>query len=314
MGQSEVAAFGVVVGVTRTEISICLASILGASALSGGAAADMPAPGRIEAAGAVFPFVEAGTGAPVLFVHGATSDFRAWAGVWDDAARVHRAIAYTQRWFGAGDWPGDKPFSRDVHTSDLVALLEAWGEPMNVVAWSYGGPIALRAAARAPELVRSLVLYEPTLSEILSGTPERKAAREARRALWAETEAALRARDYEEAAREAIEAVFGLDEGGFATLDSASQAMFLENAYTLPMDWNAPSGGPLLCGELETIAAPTLLIVGGATVGGWDLMAEAIADCMPNAAIAVIEGVGHGGPIQASAEFAKLTLEFIDAQ
>ena len=77
-------------------------------------------------------------------------------------------MAYTQRWFGTGEWPANKPYSRDVHSDDLVAVLQAIGEPVHLVGLSNGGPPALWAAIRAPELVRSLVLNEANLPDVLS--------------------------------------------------------------------------------------------------------------------------------------------------
>ena len=55
--------------------------------------AEMPAPATVEAAGAEFPYVTAGEGEPVLFVHGSVADYRIWAGLWDDVARDHRVVA-----------------------------------------------------------------------------------------------------------------------------------------------------------------------------------------------------------------------------
>ena len=38
-----------------------------------------------------------------------------------------------------------------------------------------------------------------------------------------------------------------------------------------------------------------------------------LADCVPGAEVAVIEGVGHGGPLQARDPFVELMLDFVDA-
>ena len=130
---------------------------------------------------------------------------------------------------------------------------------------------------------------------------------------FSETAAAVDAQNYEEAVQEMIETAFGMDEGGFATLDPGARMMLLENAPTIPIDWNAPAGVPLTCNELATISAPALMIVGSETPAANDLMVRAIAACVPNAEIAVIQGVGHGGPLQTQDEFVKLTLDFIDA-
>lgn len=43
---------------------------------------------------------------------------------------------------------------------------------MNLVGLSNGGPVVLRAALRSPELVQSVVVYEPNLPDMLIGTAE----------------------------------------------------------------------------------------------------------------------------------------------
>jgi pimeloyl-ACP methyl ester carboxylesterase len=55
--------------------------------------------------GARLPYVVQGRGVPVVFIHGAVSDYRTWdrqrAAL---AARGYQAISYTQRYFGPGPW------------------------------------------------------------------------------------------------------------------------------------------------------------------------------------------------------------------
>ena len=294
-------------------MTVTVASLLLCAVWNDGARAEMPAPGVIEAAGAEFPFVEAGEGEPVLFVHGAVGDYRKWDGLWKDVAAGHRFMAYTQRWFGTGEWPPDKPYSRDVHSDDLVAVLQAIGEPVHLVGLSNGGPPALWAAIKVPELVRSLVLYEANLPDVLFGSAEGEAAVGAFYDGFGDVEAALEAKDDAEAARELIEAIYALPEGGFDTLDPVQKAMVLDNARTVPLVWNAPDPTPLGCDELASIEAPTLVVASAETLKMWSLAAEAIAGCIPGATLALIDGVGHNGPVQAKDEFVKVTLDFIDA-
>jgi pimeloyl-ACP methyl ester carboxylesterase len=276
-----------------------------------GARAEMPAPSLLEAAGAEFPFVEAGEG--VLFVHGAVSDYRKWDGLWEDVAADHRFMAYTQRWFGTGAWPDDKPYSRDVQSDDLVAVLQAIGESVHLVGLSNGGPPALWAAIRAPELVRSLVLYEANLPDVLFGSEEGEEAVGAFFGSFGGVEAALEAGDDDQAARALIEAIYALPEGGFASIDATQQAMVLDNAHTIPLMWNAPDAIPLGCDDLAAITVPTLVIAGAETLKAWSLEAETIAGCIPGATIATLDGVGHNGPVLAKDAFVKRTLNFVDA-
>jgi pimeloyl-ACP methyl ester carboxylesterase len=276
-------------------------------------AAEMPAPRMMEAAGAIFPMVTAGGGEPILFVHGAVSDYRKWDGLWEDVAARHRFMAYTQRWFGTSDWPEDKPFARDVQDDDLVAILQALGEPVHLVGLSNGGPVALRAALRVPELVQSVVLYEPTLFDVLFETPEGEVVVDQFFAGEGDTSAAVAVGDNEEAARELIEMIYALPEGGFDTLDPVQKAMVLDNAHTMPLLWNAPDPTPLTCEDLRAITVPALVVYGAETLPLWKLSSKTIADCVPNAQLTTIKGVGHIGPVAGKDAFLKLTLGFVDA-
>lgn len=288
-----------------------LFGLVASLALVDAALADMPADG-VAAAGATFPMVTKGEGVPVLFVHGSFADHRAWAGLSDDVAAGHRFLAYTQRLHGTGQWPTDKPFSQEVFAEDLVAILGTLDEPAHVVAWSSSGGTAMRAAIAAPDLVRSVVIFEPEFSSLIEDDPDGAVAVEAFNAGWADTDAALKTGDAEESMREAIEYVFGLPEGGFETLGADAQAVFLENAGTVAKEWNQPSSPPLTCAMLGGVNAPALIVVGSETLPVFAAGARKGDECLPNAEVVTIEGVGHGGPLQAKDAFVEMMLGFID--
>jgi pimeloyl-ACP methyl ester carboxylesterase len=298
---------------TKRVAEVLVSSVLSA-AVPLGASAEMPAPGTVEAAGAAFPVVTAGEGEPVLFVHGALGDYRKWDGLWEDVAAGHRFIAYTQRWFGTTAWPEDKPYARDVQDDDLVAILQALGEPVHLVGLSNGGPVVLRAALRVPELVQSVVGYEPTLFDVLFESAEGEAVVAEFFAGEADTSAAVEAGDDEEAARELIEMIYALPEGGFDRLDPVQKIMVLDNAHTMPLLWNAPEPTPLTCEDLRKITVPVLVIYGAETLPLWQLASRTVAECVPKARLATIEGVGHKGPVAAKDAFVNLVLGFADAQ
>ncbi len=108
-------------------------------------------------------FVERGDGEPVVFVHGSASDSRTWSRQQDAFSARFRTIAYSRR----HHWPNDpipvgSDYPMDEHVDDLEALLRSLNAlPSHIVAHSYGAFIALLLAARAPSLIRSLVLTEP---------------------------------------------------------------------------------------------------------------------------------------------------------
>jgi pimeloyl-ACP methyl ester carboxylesterase len=125
-----------------------------------------------EINGVRLPYVEQGAGEPMVFVHGLFSDLRIWQPIKDEIAKKYRFIAYTQRYFGTGPWNDDgELFSVGTLSDDLVKFIVSLKTgPVHLVAWSYGGQVATVAALKNPSLVRSLILYEPSVMSVL---PER---------------------------------------------------------------------------------------------------------------------------------------------
>jgi pimeloyl-ACP methyl ester carboxylesterase len=69
-----------------------------------------------EVNGVRIQYPEDGSGAPVVFVHGAVTDHRAWEPVRDEIARKYRFIALTQRYFGTGKMTEGNTASRPLLT------------------------------------------------------------------------------------------------------------------------------------------------------------------------------------------------------
>jgi hypothetical protein len=55
--------------------------------------------------GTSLAYVEQGQGTPVVFVHGAISDYRTWERQREAFPRRYRYIALSQRYFGTDPWP-----------------------------------------------------------------------------------------------------------------------------------------------------------------------------------------------------------------
>ena len=121
--------------------------------------------GQIEVNGIPVSYVEDGSGPPLVFVHGAVGDLRVWEPIREPIASRHRFVAPTLRYFGTGEWPDEGGrFSVDTHADDIAAFIEALDlGPVHLVGWSYGGNIAVAVALAHPEVVRSLILFEPAI-------------------------------------------------------------------------------------------------------------------------------------------------------
>ena len=276
-------------------------------------------PQRIEARGASFPYVSAGEGPPVVFLHGAFADHRFWAGLREETAKDHRFLSYTRRYYGVEDWPTvPNEMARIAQVNDLIALIGEWGGPAALVGMGNSGQVALKAAELAPEKVRAIVLFEPTLLPLLWGSSGPEGGSEIADAYDADMTAALDPvmdGDNDRAMRQAYEFVFDLPPGGFDTLDPGFRAAVMELAPHLDYEGGVNPGPSLIdCGMLGRVQAPVLLLVGSETKPAWSLGATAAADCLPDATLKVIEGVKHDWPIADGPAFARTALEFIDGR
>jgi pimeloyl-ACP methyl ester carboxylesterase len=120
---------------------------------------------------------EQGEGEPVVLVHGSASDMRTWSGQMAPIAARFRAIRYSRRYARPNEdiEPGvdDQMLP---HVEDLVAFLQALDAyPAHIVGHSWGGFVALLAAIRQPDAVRSLVLMEPPVLPLFVSSPPRPA-------------------------------------------------------------------------------------------------------------------------------------------
>jgi len=126
--------------------------------------ATLPARGRAIAIGGGIELnvVEAGSGPPVVLVHGLPSNVGDWADLPAALARRGlRAIAYDRVGYG---WSSRAPVAGDAYTfassaRELAGLLDALGiERAALIGWSYGGGVVQTLAVEAPERVSQLVL------------------------------------------------------------------------------------------------------------------------------------------------------------
>jgi pimeloyl-ACP methyl ester carboxylesterase len=105
---------------------------------------------------------DAGTGEPVILIHGLACGKRMWFHQMRALRGRYRVIAYDQRGHGRTDAPADpKDYSPSHLVRDLSGLLDALGiARASIVGFSLGGGPALGLAASAPHRVRRLVLAD----------------------------------------------------------------------------------------------------------------------------------------------------------
>lgn len=125
---------------------------------------------QIEVNGCQVSYELAGSGPPVVMIHGLGGSRRIWTGLRDELAAAFTVVAYDLR--GAGDTVetgSTKDFSLAVWSDDLRGLVEALGiERPVLVGHSLGACIAIKHALAWPSRVAALVLMgaDPELSRL----------------------------------------------------------------------------------------------------------------------------------------------------
>jgi pimeloyl-ACP methyl ester carboxylesterase len=118
-------------------------------------------------------YIEAGTGTPILFIHGHPFDCISWAPQLADFPGFH-FIAPDLRNFGQTTSP-NPPTDFSTYARDLIAFADALAlDKFLVAGLSMGGQIALELAALCPERLLGLILCD-TFAQL--DTPEKKANR-----------------------------------------------------------------------------------------------------------------------------------------
>ena len=120
----------------------------------------------VSARGARVRFVEAGSGPPLLLVHGYLWSRVVWDDVLPRLARSFRVIVPDLPGFGDSEKPSPAryPYGFDGFAESLVDLIAALGlGRMSVCGHSMGGAVALTLAANHPDLVDKLILVAPTV-------------------------------------------------------------------------------------------------------------------------------------------------------
>jgi haloalkane dehalogenase len=117
------------------------------------------APRFCDAAGFRQHYVDAGSGRPILLLHGQPTwgyIFRAFIPA---LAATHRVVVPDHMGFGKSETPLDREYTLRTHVGNLTALIEALDlRDITLVMQDWGGPIGVGYAVRHPDRIHSLVL------------------------------------------------------------------------------------------------------------------------------------------------------------
>ncbi len=238
-------------------------------------------------------YVEDGQGEAVVFVHGAFGDWRAWERMRPAIAERYRFVALSLRYHYPNVW-ADKGenYSIAQHVEDVTQFIRQLNVgKIHLIGNSFGGRLVGYVALKYPELLRSVVMGEPSI--IAPTSAEGKAALAETGKDTAKSVEAAKTGDEKQAAILLYNAVWN-DPDAYSKAPLSTQQRVLDNAKTLLPYWARPTTLPATCEQLGSVKVPALVVRGENTRASFRYGNETLLTCLPkNTATAVIPGAPH---------------------
>lgn len=241
-------------------------------------------------------FQEQGRGDSVLCLHSNASTSSQWRQLSDLLSDRFHVLAVDG--CGAGkspDWPPSADATLDAEVDFLSPVMQAAGEKFHVVGHSYGAAVALQLAARYPERVLSVVMYEPTLFYLVAGAdPSTSPAA----GIWqASSDAAALVRGSNNAAAGERFVDFWMTEGSWRAMPAKRQDVVARSVRNVGRwrDTTFAPGAP--AAALASLQMPVLLMWGDCSPESSQSVARLLGATLPDVTSAPQPGLGHMGPI-----------------
>ena len=243
----------------------------------------------------------AGSGHPLILIHGNTLDTRMWDDQFEVFAEHYQVMRYDARGFGQSAVPttGDTY----THPEDLRALMTHLGiDHAHIIGLSMGGRIAIDFALAYPEVTDTLIPVDAGVSgyqwlgERAVVAVSMKAKQEgikAAKALWLKCDLFVPAAEEAEVASRLKQIVDDYSGWHFVNDDPAS----------------VPE--PAAIDRLDTLTMPTLVVIGDRDIPDFQRMANIMVEQIVGAKKVVIPKVGHMSNMEDPKRFNEMVLGFL---
>lgn len=266
--------------------------------------------GYADVNGAKLYYEVAGEGHPLVLLHAGVANLH----MWDDQARAfrdrYRVIRFDHRGFGQSHAPaGPASISDDVY--GMLKFLNV--DKAYVVGCSMGGGAALDFTLAHPEMVDGLVLVGPGVS----GSPDEEDDPMA--ATWQEIQDAAKAGDYDRANELEVRVwVDGMgrapdqvDPAYRAKASAMNRALYDNEAELSAIEWR--QADPPAFPRLESVTAPTLVIVGDRDLPEMQRIVDTLAARIPGARKVVMHDTAHLPSMELPDQFNQILGDFLNS-
>ena len=225
-------------------------------------------------------WTENGTGPTAVLVHGSPADRRAWGRVLEHLPGL-RLVTPDLPGYGMSDPLPSAITDRSAAMGNAIALLiEHQDDPVLLAGHSYGGNVALHAAAQTAHNVRGLLLLEPVFFRALTLTDNNQAVDNAGRFF----ESYITRVEAGDPSAVSLMIDYWFGPGAFSKLPDPVRAYLQHGAPANAVDVRAAFSEVIERSALDAIRAPTTIVHGGASPDITMSIANALAALLPDAA------------------------------
>lgn len=234
-----------------------------------------------------------GAGEPVVFLHSSGMSGDQWRRT-AEHVRQGGMRTIVPDLLGSGrsaPWPVGKAFGFLDDVAIVDRLLQRLDTPAHLVAHSYGGFIALRAAALDPARIRSIALYDPVAFGVLQPDDTAGLADLAQvRFGFGDTDA-----EHEAFLRGFVDYWGG--EGAWGRLRDTARAEFTRVGWIVHEGARTLSADTTPADAYRALRIPALLLTGEASPAAARAVVARLGATLPSARVVELAGAGHMGPL-----------------
>ncbi len=248
---------------------------------------------------------------PIVLLHSSASSARQWQRTIEALPLCFDARTVEFHGHGAqAAWNGRAPMALADEAALVESLLEKLGTS-HLVGHSYGGAVALKVAMRRPDLVRSVVAYEPVLFALLRDDP---ASWREIRSVFAVAEGMRQRLAHGQALDAAQQFIdFWSGPGAWSSLSADRQTAFAARAAAVVRQFDALFNDATSVRDLARLRMPLLVMSGTHTVPAARRIAQLAAAAQPMAQCATLDRLGHMGPVTHPPAFNQRLIEFLNS-
>jgi pimeloyl-ACP methyl ester carboxylesterase len=223
-----------------------------------------------------------GSGPALLAVHGGIGDRSRWDVLKERIADRYTLHLLDRRGRGASTCESREPYALEREVDDVLAVIDAIGEPVLYLGHSYGALIGLEALTRTDAIDRAL-LYEPPFDTpghvmIEAATLDRISSR-------------IAAGDREAALDVFYREVLGTDATPFKSLPMWPTRIRI--VHTIEREGRVGLTYEHVPARFASVTAPTRILLGTGSPAPFAAAAVAAHDAIPGCELVLLDGQGH---------------------